>query len=209
MMAPGVTSDVAHFVAAHENDPHAMANAMVNDVMRAHWDPNFGPMHAAAAFDVLDLDPKKLAAAEAAIKNFNDAAYASAKDPGVKEALRHDVRDIGGMARIPDAGSLPWHADRSAISVYDTIARDGRLDQALRKDAALARDSVAKLVLAHRESRDFGVFDDSDYSDAVGPTIHTPTSRAQIDPWAREGVSETRNDFYRSVDQDRFVRVLT
>ncbi|MBV8435034.1 MAG: hypothetical protein JO029_12210 [Candidatus Eremiobacteraeota bacterium] len=207
MVAPGVTSDVAQAIASHEDDPVAMAKAVVGDVMRAR-DTDFGKLHAAAAFDVLDLDANKIASAESAIKAFNDLASASAKDGAARQALREDVRSIGGMARIPAGGALPWHADRSAIAVYDTIAGDGRLDATLRTDAAAARDRVSDLVLAHRESRDFGIFGHSDYSDAIGPTVHLPTSRGQIDPWAREGVSETRNAFYRTADQDRLARAI-
>lgn len=38
MLAPGVPSDVAHAIAAHQNDPKAMAKAVVNDVMRTTYD---------------------------------------------------------------------------------------------------------------------------------------------------------------------------
>jgi len=201
MLAPGVPSDVAHAIASHESAPGAMAGGVVNDVMRAKY--------AAAAFDVLDLDPAKLGRAEAAIKSLNDEAAAGAANAGVRAAIREDARAIDGMVRFPDApANMPWHADRPAIAFYDTLASDGRLGGALRDDARAASDAVRDLILAHRERDHFRPFGGADYSDAVGPTVHLPTTRRQIDPWASGGVSETANDFYRKVDESAMTRVL-
>jgi hypothetical protein len=210
MLAPGVPSKVAHAIAAHENDASAMAKAVVDDVMRTKYDAgDFGGFGPAAAFDVLDLDPAKIRQAEASIKQLNDDVAARARVSAIRGAVREDARAIDGMVRSPVGGrGLPWHADRPAIAFYDTLASDGRLDQTVRGDARAARDAVSSLVLAHRESDDFKPFGDADYSDAAGPTIHLPTSRWQIDPWARAGVSETDNAFYRSVDQNKMTAVL-
>lgn len=210
MLAPGVPSDVAHAIASHQNDASAMARAVVTDVMRTKYIAGgferYGP---AAAFDVLDLNPEKVAHAEDAIGRFNNAVATSVSDATVRAALREDVRAIDGMARFPGATSdMPWHADRPAIAVYDTIASDGRLDATLRRDAAVASDAVRALVLAHRESGDFAAFGDADYTDAAGPTIHAPIRHGQIDPWANRGISETDNAFYHAVHQDRFARAL-
>jgi len=210
MLAPGVPSDVAHAIAAHENDPAAMAKAVTNDVMRTKYDAgDFGGFGPAAAFDVLDLDPVKIAKAEAAIKRLNDDVATQAKDGGVRGAVRDDARGIDGMVRFPEGGKgLPWHADRPAIAFYDTLANDGRLNAILRDDARSAENAVSELVLAHRESAGFEPFGGADYSDAVGPTIHLPTSQRAIDPWARAGVSETDNAFYRNVDEAAMTRVI-
>jgi hypothetical protein len=201
MLAPGVPSDVAHAIASHENRPAAMAKSVVTDVMRAK--------DAAAAFDVLDLDPSKIGRAESAIKRLNDDAGAEAGESGVRAAMREDARAIDGMVRFPHAPKdMPWHADRPAIAFYDTLADDGRLDARLRGDAQAAADAVRDLVLAHRERDDFAPFGGADYSDAAGPTVHLPTTRGQIDPWAAAGVSETDNAFYRKVDEAAMTRVL-
>lgn len=210
MLAPGVPSGVAHAIASHENDPDAMARAVVGDVMRTKYDAgDFGGFGPAAAFDVLDLDPAKISRAEATIKLLNDDASELAENPRVRAAIREDARAIDGMVRFPEGTKdMPWHADRPAIAFYDTLASDGRLDEALRGDAREASEAVRDLVLAHRESGDFGPFGGADYSDAVGPTVHLPTSRAQIDPWASAGVTETDNDFYRTVDEAAMTRVL-
>jgi hypothetical protein len=209
MVAPGVPTSVAHDIAQHQDDPAAMARTLVDDVMSTKYRMPFaGGVSPAAAFDVLDLDPAKLTAAEKAIKRFNDAAAAAAHDPVVRQSLREDVRSTGGMARIPDAGKLPWQADRSAITLYDAIAHDARLGADVREDAREASDAVSDLVLVHRESTAFAPFGFADYSDAVGPTIHAPTSRGQIDPWAAKGISETHNAFYDAVDQGRLVRAI-
>jgi hypothetical protein len=209
MIAPGVPTDVAETIASHEGNPRAMSAAIVNDVMKAKYNSIFGSMRPAAAFDVLDLDPTKIARAEAAIKAFNDVAIGAAKNSATRAVLRADVRATDGMVRFPQATKdMPWHADRPAMSVYDTIAGDGRLDAGLRSDAAAARDAVGGLVLAHRESSSFGVFDGADYSDAAGPTMHFPTAPRQIDPWASHGISETDNAFYHTTDQGALSRVL-
>lgn len=201
MLAPGVPSDVAHAIASNENDPAAMAQSVVTDVMHAKY--------AAAAFDVLDLDPAKIGRAEAAIKRLNDDATKEAASNSVRRVLREDARAIDGMVRFRGAPKdMPWHADRPAIAFYDTLASDGRLDATLRNDARDAAGAVSDLVLAHHERKDFVPFGDADYSDAAGPTVHLPTSRRQVDPWARAGVSETDNAFYRKVDEDAMTRVL-
>lgn len=210
MLAPGVPSNVAHAIASHENDPKAMGKAVVNDVMRTKYDAgDFGGFGPAAAFDVLDLDPAKIAHAEASIRRLNDDVAEAAEDRNVRNAVREDARAIDGMARFPDTHGMPWRADRPAIAFYDTLGQDGRLDGELRSDAQDAAAAVRDLVIAHRESDDFAPFGHADYSDAEGPTIHLPTTQRQIDPWADAGVTETDNAFYKNVDQDAMTHVLT
>lgn len=211
MLAPGVPSDVAHAIASHESDSTAMAKAVTSDVMRTKYDVgDFGGFGPAAAFDVLDLDPVKIRRAEASIKLLNDDAAEIAGDNAVaRGAIREDARAIDGMVRFPEGGKdMPWHADRPAIAFYHTLATDGRLDGELRSDARDAEQAVRDVVLAHRENDDFKPFGGADYSDAVGPTVHLPTARRQIDPWARAGVTETDNDFYRNVDEAAMTRVI-
>jgi len=210
MLAPGVPSDVAHVIASHEDDPKAMAKGVVSDVMRTKYDAgDFGGFGPAAAFDVLNLDPAKMRAAEASIKRLNDDVGEQAGANGVRGIVREDARAIQGMVRFPEASKdMPWRADRPAIAFYDALAGDGRLDARLRSDAGAAADAVASLVLAHRESGEFAPFGGADYSDAAGPTIHLPTTRNQIDPWASGGVVETKNAFYNDVDEAAMTRVL-
>jgi hypothetical protein len=209
MLAPGVPSGVAHAIASHENDPTAMARAVTNDVMRMKYDAgDFGGFGPAAAFDVLDLDPGKVRQAEAAIKRLNDDVASEAATGSARSAVREDARAIEGMVRFPHGNALPWRADRPAIAFYDTLASDGRLSDRLRSDARAASGVVSDLVLAHRESGGFAPFGGADYSDAVGPTIHLPTSRKQIDPWASAGVTETDNAFYLKVDEGKMTAVL-
>jgi hypothetical protein len=210
MLAPGVPSDVAHLIASHENDSVAMAKGIVDDVMRTKYDAgNFGGFGPAAAFDVLDLDPAKIRASENAIKRLNADVAKFGKDAGVRGALRQDARSIDGMVRFPEGSrDMPWRADRPAMAFYDALASDARLNGRIRSDAAAAERAVSQLVLAHKESSGFAPFGGADYSDAVGPTVHLPTSRKQIDPWADAGVNETDNAFYKKVDQDAMTRVL-
>jgi hypothetical protein len=209
MLAPGVPSNVAHAITSHENDPAAMARAVTNDVMRTKYDAgDFGGFGPAAAFDVLDLNPEKIRQAEAAIKQLNDDVGSEAATSSVRRALHEDASAIEGMVRFPHGNALPWRADRPAIAFYDTLASDGRLSDRIRSDARAASGAVSDLVLAHRESGGFEPFGGADYSDAIGPTIHLPTSRKQIDPWASAGVTETDNAFYRKVDEGKMAGVL-
>ncbi|MHB8146723.1 MAG: hypothetical protein ACYDGM_05585 [Vulcanimicrobiaceae bacterium] len=209
MLSPGVPTGVAHDIAVHADDPATMAKGVVSDVMHAHYGDGFEHFGPAAAFDVLDLDPAKIAAAEHAIKTFNDAAaHEASAYRGAKPALRDDVRSVDGMVRFSAATpDMPWHADRPAMAVYSAVAADGRLSDALRSDARIAKAAVGDLVMAHKESRGFGPFDGSSYVDAVGPTIHAPVTPKQIDSWAPK-ISETHNDFYKAVDEDKLTRVI-
>jgi hypothetical protein len=210
MLAPGAPSNVAHAITSNENDPNAMAKAVVSDVMRTKYDAgDFGGFGPAAAFDVLDLDPAKIANAESAIKRFNDDVLSARHEAGIRNAVRADVRSVDGMARFPESTpDMPWHADRPAIAVYNAVASDERLSATLRDDAKAASKAVGNLVLAHRESKSFDAFGGADYSDAAGPTLHLPTKPSQVDPWASNGISETDNAFYRSVDGDKLSGVL-
>jgi hypothetical protein len=208
MVAPGVPTSVAREIAEHENDPSAMATAVTDDVMHSKYDSFFGTLRPSAAFDVLDLDPAKIARAESAIKRFNDDAARAARDPGVRSELRDDLKSVEGMVRFPQGKALPWRADRPAIEAYDTIGSDTRLASEVRSAAKAAGDAVSGLVLAHKESASFDPFGGADYRDAVGPTVHLPTSRRQIDPWAENGITETHNAFYDAVDQGKLVRAV-
>jgi hypothetical protein len=208
MVAPGVPTTVARDIAAHEDDPSAMAKSVVGDVMQSKYDSIFGSLRPAAAFDVLDLDAAKIGRADSAIKRFNDTAAAAAADPDTRRAIKDDLKSVPGMVRFPEGKSLPWRADRPAIAAYDTIGNDGRLSNDLRDAAKAASRTVGDLVLAHKESSSFNAFGGSDYRDAVGPTVHLPTSHRQIDPWANNGMTETKNAFYDAVDQGKLVRAV-
>lgn len=203
MLAPGVPTKVAHAIAQHVDDPRAMAKAVVDETMTARYRVAcagaYGP---AAAFDVLDLEPKKIASVEGAVKELDDALAASARNAAARSAIRQDARAIGGMVRFPHAERMPWQADRPALALYSTFAEDGRLPGAIRTAARNAASAVGATVLAHRESDDFSPFAHADYSDAAGPTVHFPIRRNEVDPWAPR-VSETDTAFYRSVDGAR------
>ena len=197
MISPGVPTGVADDIAANTADPNAMARSIVKDAMAEGT---------AAAFDVLDLSTTKIASAERAIKAFNDDT--ASLDAAGRASLRADVTSVDGMVRFSEATpDMPWHADRPAIALYDAVASDGSLSQALRSDARAAADAVRGLVLAHKEARAYAPFDGSNYRDAVGPTIHAPVTSKQIDPWA-PAISETTNAFYGAVDQSKFVRAV-
>jgi len=207
MLAPGVPSDVAHDIARNAADPHAMAHAVVDTTMDTTYGPaadGFGP---AAAFDVIDLDPQKTAAVEVAVTRLDAVLTAAAHDRVERGAIREDAKAIDGMVRFPEGKSLPWRADRPAIALYETFAQDGRLGQDVRAAALAARNAVANTVLAHRESDDFAPFNDADYSNAYGPTIHFPVTPKQIDGWAPQ-ISETDNAFYKSVGAGDLARVV-
>jgi hypothetical protein len=208
MVSPGVPSSVADAIAKHPDDPQAMGKAIVGDVMRQKYGVGAETWEPAAAFDVLDLDRAKMQNVELSVKGLNDAIAARADDRVTTAALRNDARSVPGMVRFHDATpDMPWHADRPAIALYDTLANDARLDPALRRDALQAQHAVSDLVIAHKESRRFEPFDGSNYTDAVGPTTHFPISAGQIDPWAPK-VSETHNRFFQETDAAEAERVI-
>ena len=207
MVSPGVPSSVADAIAKNLGDPNAMSKAIVADVMRQMYGTGSFGWKPAAAFDLLDLDPRKRAAVETSVKTFNGAIAAQASAAEI-QALREDASSIQGMVRFHEATpDMPWHADRPAIELYGTIAGDRRLDPQLRGDARDAQRAVRALVTAHRESSMFEPFDGSDYRDAVGPTVHFPVNAGQIDPWAPR-ITETHNRFFEETGAASAARVL-
>jgi hypothetical protein len=208
MLAPGVPTDVAEDIARNEQDPQAMARAVVGDAMRTRYGmPGIGTYAPAAAMDVLDLDPLKIAAMRTAVKTLDHAlAGAALSDGGARAAILDDAGAVDGMVRF-DRGGLPWHADRPAIALYDTFAGDTRLSNDVRSAAAGASKAVGDLVLAHRESHGFAPFGGADYRDAAGPTVHFATSRDELNPWAPK-VTETHTAFYKEVGAAKLDRAL-
>lgn len=208
MVSPGVPSNVADAIATHPGDAHAMGRAIVSDVMRQKYGVGGETWKPAAAFDVLDLDRSKMSAIETSVKALNDAIAARKAHRTEIAAIREDASAVEGMVRFPQATpNMPWHADRPAIALYDTLASDGRLDPQLREAAKQASSSVQNIVVAHKESASFEPFGGSDYTDAVGPTVHFPVKPAQIDPWAPK-VSETHNRFFNETDAAAAERVI-
>jgi hypothetical protein len=208
MLAPGVPTDVADDIARNVDDPVAMAKAVVRDTMATRYGiPGMGSYAPAAAMDVLDLDPKKIATMRDAVKALDGAlAKEAGANDGVANAILDDANSVDGMVRFDD-GRLPWHADRPAIALYETFANDARLSDPLRTAAHTAASAVGDLILAHKESSGFGPFAGASYKDAVGPTVHFATSRGQLDPWAPK-VSETHTAFYKAVGAARVDKAL-
>jgi hypothetical protein len=207
MLAPGAPTTVATDIAAHVDDPAAMARAVVRHTMATRYDAGeqgtFGP---AAAFDVLDLAPAKIGAMTSAVAALDGEIARDGHSRSVRATIREDARAVPGMTRFTRE-AMPWHADRPAIALYDTLASDGRLPDRLRAAAAAAASAVGALVLAHRESDGFTPFGGADYSDSAGPTVHFPVTPRQIDAWAPQ-VSETDNAFYREVGAAAATRVV-
>lgn len=206
MLSPGVPTDVAEAIAQHPDDPKGMARAVTTATMHERYGvpgEHYGP---AAAFDVLDLDPQKIARMETSVKTLNDTLGAAARRPGIRAEVRDDAREVPGMARFTDH-QMPWHADRPAETVYGALAADDRLPDNVRAAAADARAAVKDLVLAHRESAAFGPYGDTSYRDAAGPTVHFPINPAQVDPWKPQ-ISETGTAFYKAADEAKLARAL-
>jgi hypothetical protein len=206
MLSPGTPTTVAHAIAQHLDDPAAMAGAVCRNVMGFEYGAGGQKWQPAACFDVLDLSATKWSAVESNERTLNQAIE-NANDTEIS-AIRSDAGSIDGMVRFPEATpDMPWHADRPAIKLYDTLANDVRLGNQIREAAKHASAAIGATVLAHAESGRFAPFDGASYRDAVGPTVHFPVSDAQIDPWS-PGVSETDNAFYKSVDGDACARAV-
>lgn len=205
MLSPGTPTTVAPAIAHHAGDPPAMAQAVVSNVMDFEYRVGSERWHPAAAFDVLDLAAQKWSCIERRVKALNDALATSSSS--VARTVREDASAIDGMVRFPHSDAMPWQADRPALSLYGTLANDGRLGSNLRTLARDAAAAIASTVLAHRESDDVAPFGDADYTDAAGPTVHFPVRADQIDPWAPR-VSETNNAFYKKVDGAAIARTI-
>jgi hypothetical protein len=207
MVSPGVPSNVADAIAKHK-EPADMASAVVSDVMRQKYGAEGQTWGPAAAFDVLDLDPAKMRGVERSVKALNDAIASRKENHADIAAIREDARSVEGMVRFPEATpDMPWHADRPAVALYNTIADDARLDTGLRAAARTAANDIGSIVLAHKESRSFEPFHGSDYRDAAGPTVHFPVNAKQIDPWAPH-VTETHNRFFSATDAAAAIGVV-
>ena len=207
MLAPGVPSAAFADTLTHGD---TWAKDAVDVTMHARYGSGPGAYHPAAAFDVLDLDATKIASVRSTISSFNSEVSSLTHKQGGREQLREvraDVKSVRGMVRFDHSADMPWHADRPAIAVYDAVADDARLPDALRGAAKAAADAVASLVLAHKESADFGPFHAS-YSDAVGPNVHAPITTHSYDAWADQGVVETHNGFFDAVHGRDFARAI-
>jgi hypothetical protein len=204
MLAPGVPSAVVADALTRGGD---WPKHVVDATMRQRYGSSGDSYHPAAAFDVFDLEPKKIARARAAVRAFDDAAAKMQRASDESRSLKADVRGVRGMVRFDHSADMPWHADRPAEAMYDAIAGDDHLPATLRAAAGAAAAAVRELVLAHRESADFGPFNAS-YADAAGPTVHAPLSRRSFDTWADRGVTETHNGFYDAVNGRAFARAV-
>ena len=197
MLSPGTPTTVANAIADHAGDSKAMSHAIVSGVMDFSYQSGVERWHPAAAFDVLDLSNEKWSSIERGVKALNDTiGEASAAEARI---VREDAKTIERMVRFPNSDGMPWRADRPAIALYDALARDSRLDDALRRKAKDAATAISATVIAHRESSDVSAFGNADYRDAAGPTVHFPTRKSEIDPWAPR-LSETDNSFYKRID---------
>ncbi len=176
MLSPGVPTGVADAIARSIDDPNAMASGVVER-------GDAGALRNAVRRIVRHggrIRRSRLFAGETR-RMPNARSKRSTMQPertvADRAALRRDIASVKGMVRFPDATpDMPWHADRPAIAMYDTIAADAKVSSQLRDDARAAADATRALVLAHKESRGFAPFDGASYADAAGPTIHAPLS---------------------------------
>jgi len=206
MLAPGTPTTVAEAIVKHPDDPQAMAHEMVTRTMHARYGLDGDSYAPAAAFDVLDLAPEKIAAMEGAVGALDGTIATEAKSASVRGAILEDARSVDGMVRFTNQ-PYPWHADRPAEALYGAFARDARLPEDLRHAAADAKQAVGATVLAHGESRGFVPFGDASYRDSAGPTVHFATSRSERDPWAPQ-IRETDTAFDAKVGEDGVDRAL-
>jgi len=207
MLAPGVPSAKVA-VNLTKADPSQWPREVVDDTMRTRY--GVDGYHPAAAFDVLDLDPKKMDEVRHAVKSFYESVESLPRRGDGSDALadvRSDISSVKGMARFDHSADMPWHADRPAVAVFDRIVADDRIPQPIRDSASRAAKAVRSIVLAHGEAQNFGPFHAS-YADAAGPTVHLPTTRRSYDGWAEAGVTETHNDFFDAVGGRELARAV-
>ncbi len=207
MLAPGVPSAKVAEALTHGGN---WADQVVQATMQARYGSGLDVFHPAAAFDVFDLDPAKMASVRSDVRAFNDSVVRLRGAEGSGEsihAVRSDIRGVPGMARFDHSADMIYHSDRPAEAVYDRIAADQRLPDYVRGAAGNAAQAVRGIVLSHEEYGVFSPFHAS-YADAAGPTEHLPLNRASYDPWAGGGVTETHNGFFDAVHGRQFARAI-
>jgi len=207
MLAPGAPSAKIADALTHAGD---WATNVVDATMKARYGTTGSNYHPAAAFDVLDLSPEKIAGVRQDVAAFNEAVVSLGKRSDgeqLEHFVRSDVRSVTGMARFDHTSDMIYHSDRPAEAVYAKIGADARLPGSVRDAATRAKSAVAGLVLAHSEYSWFDPMHAS-YADAAGPTEHLPISADQYDPWADNGVSETQNSFFKAVHAQEFARAI-
>jgi len=207
MLAPGVPSSAFADTITRGG---GWAKDAVDVTMRARYGSGVNAYHPAAAFDVLDISAPTIAKVRGAIADFNlevSSLGRTAEGRDEVREIRADIKSVRGMVRFDHSADMPWHADRPAIASYTAVADDARLPGVVRSAARSAASAVADMVIAHKESGDFGPFHAS-YTDAIGPTAHLPITRLSYDAWADQGVVETHNDFYDAVHGRDFARAI-
>ncbi len=80
MLAPGVPTTVAEAIVRHPDDPQAMAKAVVRATMSHRYLSPDGAYAPAAAFDVIDCDPAKVATMRSAIHTLDGALAKADRD---------------------------------------------------------------------------------------------------------------------------------
>jgi len=207
MIAPGAPSAKIANALTTGGD---WASSVVDTTMKARYGSDSSTYHPAAAFDVFDLAPDKIAAVRTAVTNLNDSVVALPHTQDGRDLLhdiRSDIRSVPGMARFDHTSDMIYHADRPAEAVYGKISADTRLPSAVRSAAGRAQQAVGAIVLAHGE---YGWSEPmhASYADAAGPTAHIPLSPDQYDPWSGNGVSETNNSFFNAVHARELARAI-
>jgi hypothetical protein len=194
MLAPGTPTSVAEDIAKHIDDPAAMAKAVVKETMSTKYGIGGQTYKPAAAMDVLDLDPDKMATMRTAVKTLDHALTSEVKHSGSHKPPSSTTQ----TPLTAWCASIKANCRGTPIALYDTFASDTRLSNDVRSAAATASKAVGDLVLAHSESKGFEPFGGADYRDAVGPTVHFATTPGQLDPWSPK-MSETHTAFYKEV----------
>ena len=103
MLSSGVSTDVAHDIASNLGDPAAMAKAVTDTTMDKTYGPRNGGFAPAAAFDVIDLDPKKAEAVASAIKALDATLSSAAADRSQRSAIRENARASTAWSAFPKA----------------------------------------------------------------------------------------------------------
>jgi len=207
MIAPGAPSAKIADALTSNGD---WASAVVDTTMKARYGSDSSTYHPAAAFDVLDLAPEKIADVRTAVTGLNDSVVALRHTQGGSDFLhdiRSDIRAVPGMARFDHSSDMIYHADRPVEAVYAKIGTDTRLPSTVREAALRAQKAVGAIVLAHGEYA-WSAPMNASYADAAGPTAHIPLSPDQYDPWSSNGVSETNNSFFNAVHGREFARAI-
>jgi len=125
MLAAGVPTASTHDI-AHINAPDKMATDVPDTTMDTNYATREDGFAPAAAFDLIDLEPKKTVAVHSAVVTLNAALVTNSSDSAARTTICQEANSIDGMVRFPKAkrsrGARLYRPSQCTIRLRTTTA---------------------------------------------------------------------------------------